>query len=130
MEENLSKLDSDNVVDWDFNRSDILLKSTPNLMKIIREYYQLRVLPNLSEQQAERIGKIMELATTDRVVDFWIIEVEHALGHALNLLDESCRYSYQDQQALLREYLGTGAICTKQYQNLSNILRDKSAANR
>ena len=118
MEDDLFELGLDNVVACDLKLPKILLRSTPNLTNIVREYYQLRVLPNLSEQQADRIGEIMELATTDQVIDFWLTEVDHALGHALNLLDESCRYSYQDQQALLREYLGIDDLCREQELDL------------
>jgi hypothetical protein len=104
--------------------SNILLNSTPELMNTIREYYQLRSLPNLSEQQEDRVGEILELATTNRVVDFWITEVDHALGHRLGLLDESCRQSYQNQQALLREYPEMNDICDRQYPKSSGTLRE------
>lgn len=107
---------------------NILLNSTPELMNTIREYYRLRSLPNLSEQQADRVGEIMELATINRDVDLWITEIDHALGHRLGLLDESCRQSYQDQQALLREYPAMNDICDRQYHKPSSTLRENCSS--
>lgn len=101
---------------------DLIAKSTPNTMKVVREYYQLRVLPNLSDQQADRIGELLELTKTDQILNVWITEVDHAVGHERNLLDQACRSSYKDQQALLREYLGLVDLCNN---NASDSSIDK-----
>lgn len=87
---------------------------SPERMEIVREYCKLRLLPDLSEEQANRIAEILELADTDRIVDFLITEADHSLGHYLGLLDEASRHSYKNQQALLREYLGTPNLCKEQ----------------
>ena len=122
-----SELNLDQFIIDSSEYSNIWLSSTPELMSTIREYYRLRSLPNLSEQQADRIGEILELATTNRDVDFWITEVDHALGHHLGLLDESCRQSYQNQQALLREYPTMNDICDRQYQTSSTLRENCSS---
>jgi len=85
---------------------DHFLSCTSAHMKNIKDYYSLRLLPHLSEEQADRIGAILEMANTDDVINFWINEIDHSHGHRLNFLDNASRHSYKNQQALLREYLG------------------------
>lgn len=111
MESNVFELVPDNVENDNLMLEDILAKSTPTIMNIVREYYQLRVLSSLSNQQADRIGEILELTNTNQILNVWITEVDHAVGHERNLLDQACRASYKDQQALLREYLGLVDLC-------------------
>jgi hypothetical protein len=86
---------------------DLVGQSSPAVMKRVLEYANLAALPQPSAQQEERLGEILAKAVDDEVLSFWITEVDHLLGHYLNLLDEDDRESYQDQQALLREYAGT-----------------------
>lgn len=123
-----SELNSHQFIGCCYKPPNILLNSTPELMNTIRDYYRLRSLPNLSEQQADRVGEILELAKTNEVADFWITEVEHALGHHLGLLDKSCRQSYQNQQAFLREYLGVNDVCDRQYHKSSSALRENCSS--
>jgi hypothetical protein len=106
----MSELASDTTIASNF-RPDNLLQPPPDIMSLIREYYQLRVLPTLSSQQADRLGEILGAASDNGVLDLWITEVDHSLGHNLNLLDPACRSAYENQQALLREYLGITDLC-------------------
>jgi hypothetical protein len=105
MENLVSELNSDQVLMHEFDLQDALVRSTPDILKLAREYYQLRVLPDLSDPQADRLGEILNQAIADRLLDFWITEVEHSLGHNLALLTSDRRHDYEDQRARLREYL-------------------------
>ncbi len=93
-----------------FDTQDVLAFSTPEVLKLAQEYYRLRVLPSLPEQQADRVGKILEQAMYDRGLDFWLTEIEHSLGHRLDLLTTERRQDYEDQRSLLREHLGSPEI--------------------
>lgn len=95
---------------------DVLTRvNDPKLMALIKEYVTLARLPELNDFQAKRFGEILEIATVDNVVDFLVCEVEHILGHELELLNMD---AIEDTQALLRERLGTdipicidGSVC-------------------
>lgn len=91
---------------------DLLSKSSPNVMNLAREYAKLAALPFLSEPEADRLGEILAIASDCEILSFWIVEVDHVLGHHLDLLDEDDRESYKDQQALLRDYMGTEVFPT------------------
>jgi hypothetical protein len=71
---------------------------------IVQEYCYLATLNNLSEQQQERMVEILKVAEADSILDFWINEADHFIGHKLDLIDEN---SCKNQQARLREYLVT-----------------------
>jgi hypothetical protein len=99
-------------------------------LEIIREYYKIASLYDLKENESKRINEILEQATRDNLLDFWISEIDHLLGHRLGLLDDMKRKSYADQKAMLREYLGINPSCKKpapetscfpvDFSNLSN----------
>jgi hypothetical protein len=80
---------------------------TPELNTIILDYYCLAKLETLSEPQADRLAAILEQACDDHILNFLLNEFDHLLGHDLGYLEESDRQAYKNQQALLREYLGT-----------------------
>lgn len=86
---------------------DLVGQSSPAVMQRALEYANLAALPNPSEQQANRLGEILEEAVENEILSFWITEIDHFLGHYLDLLDDNSRESYQDQQALIREYAET-----------------------
>lgn len=73
----------------------------------LREYCKLACRSSLSEQEAERLAEILELAELDALLNFWISESDYLIAHELNLLDEAGIYQYRNQQARLREYLDT-----------------------
>jgi hypothetical protein len=86
---------------------DLVGQSSPEIMQLALEYANLAALPIPLEQQADRLGEILEQAVNNRVLSFWITEIDHMLGHHLGLLNEDARESYRDQQVLLREYVET-----------------------
>jgi len=86
---------------------DFLSKSSPKITEIAVLYAQLAALPNRSEEENDNIEKILDAANDNQLLSFWTIEIDHILAHSLGLLDEDDRESYQDQQALLMEYVET-----------------------
>lgn len=94
-----------------FNSPAMLALSTPDRFTLAQEYYLLRVLPTLDDQQADRLGELLDQALDDRWLDFWITEIEHSLAHRLALLTADRRQNYEDQRSLLREHLGSDEIC-------------------
>lgn len=83
----------------------IMAAPTSEIDKLVSEYKKLISREQLSEDEADRMEEILESAGNDPVLDFWLTEADHHLGHQLGLLDEQSRNFYKDQQALLREYL-------------------------
>ncbi|NJR70046.1 MAG: hypothetical protein HC771_16405 [Synechococcales cyanobacterium CRU_2_2] len=77
-------------------------------MKIVHEYARITYRCNhpRSEEEEELIDDILKMAETNGVLEFWLSEIDHILGHLQGNLDEDARESYKDQYAVLREYLG------------------------
>jgi hypothetical protein len=86
--------------------NDILTQSTSEIMALALEYSQLAALPNPSDEESDRLADILGMATNDDILNFWLTEVDHCLGHHLGFLNEDHRESYRDQQSLLREHRG------------------------
>lgn len=83
--------------------------STVNLNPpdILKEYCHLASRQHLSDPEAERLVEILTLAESDGHLDFWINEADHFLAHELNLVSDEVIYTYENQQAKLREYLSS-----------------------
>jgi hypothetical protein len=88
------------------NIEDTLSQSSLEMKQIILEYAKLAALHNPSEQEADKLERILDLALDNELLSFWIVEIDHLLGHQLGLLDEEHREHYKDQESLLKEYLG------------------------
>ncbi|GET42421.1 hypothetical protein [Microseira wollei] len=104
---------------------DLLSKSSANVMKLALEYAKLAALPNPSEQEADRLGEILALASDCEILSFWIVEVDRVLGHHLDLLDEDDRESYKDQQALIRDYAGTKNFLTPADEQIKEYISSR-----
>lgn len=76
------------------------------IYETLLEYGRLSTLSELSEREADRLAEILEQANHDRFLDFWIVEIDHIVGHYLGELEETERQSYKNQKALLREHCG------------------------
>jgi hypothetical protein len=85
---------------------------TPESKKIIQEYFQLALLQQLSQSQAQRMSEIMEMVQSSEILGFWLNEADHLIGHKLNLIDEN---ECKNQQARLREYLDDQYLEVKQF---------------
>lgn len=84
---------------------------TQEQKNIIREYCCLASLSSLSEQEAQRIAEILEIAKVDQIIDFLMTEADHYVGHKLNLVNEK---EDKNLQARLREHLVTDSGNLKQ----------------
>ena len=70
------------------------------------EYGDLMVASDLSQAQEERIIQILELALTNKEVEFWVSHLTCIRGMEAGLLTETAQKEYEDQKALLKEHLG------------------------
>jgi prephenate dehydratase len=81
--------------------------SAPNIIKTALEYSELAALLELSEGQADRMEYILIEASNDPILNFWINEIDHCLGHQLGLTNGEIEVQYATQQSLLQEHLET-----------------------
>ncbi|MBD1844197.1 hypothetical protein H6F89_12460 [Cyanobacteria bacterium FACHB-63] len=84
---------------------NISLENLSDTEQIALEYGELSRRSSLSEAEATRLDEILTQAITDSELSFWITEIDHILGHDLEVLREVDRSSYQNQYALLQEHL-------------------------
>lgn len=80
------------------------LQLTQEQNNLILEYCCLASLSHLSEEEAQRIADILEIAKSDQILDFWMTEADHYIGHKFNLVNET---EDKNLQARLREHLVT-----------------------
>ena len=104
---------------------------------ILREYCELASKKTLSEEDADRLSKILTQAEQDHHLSFLLNEADHFMAHHLGLLDVTQRHRYEDQQAKLREYLGSqkspqdstdlpqlrGGICCSEFEYSATLSR-------
>ena len=72
---------------------------------VIREYCQLSVQRQLSNEDADRLSEILEQAESDGLLNFWIHEVDHFLAHELDLTNAESVHQLENQLARLKEQL-------------------------
>ncbi|MBW4441276.1 MAG: hypothetical protein KME10_08600 [Plectolyngbya sp. WJT66-NPBG17] len=84
---------------------NISLEISSDTEQLTQEYGELSTRPSLSESEATRLDEILTQAMTDPILSFLIAEIDHILGHDLEVLESVDRVSYQNQYALLQEYL-------------------------
>lgn len=82
----------------------LLSQSTPMIIDLVLEYAKLATQASLTDTEADRLDEILEMATENPTLNFWMTELEHLISHRLGLLNEDDRESYKDQQAMMREY--------------------------
>lgn len=75
---------------------------TPEKQKLLKEYFRLALLSKLSSSEGQRMSEIIEMTQKDKILEFWLSEADHIIGHKLNLIDEN---ECKNQQAKLQEYL-------------------------
>lgn len=84
--------------------NNLLSQSDAVIINLVLEYAKLAIQPSLTDPEADRLGEILEMATENPTLNFWITELEHLVSHHVRLLNEDDRESYKDQQAMMREY--------------------------
>lgn len=85
-------------------RSRLLNKET---LVLVKEYSYIASQERLSEQDADRLSEIIELAQEDSCLDFWMNEVDHFLDHELGLVTGKFIYPFEtaNQTQVLAEHL-------------------------
>ncbi|NET27616.1 hypothetical protein [Okeania sp. SIO1I7] len=83
----------------------------PSLKKLINEYAILASLAELNLEQEEKLCEILEQASQDEIVAFWISEVDYILGKSSGLLNPEDLNYYEDQKAGIREHLWSNLKC-------------------
>lgn len=81
------------------------LEISSDTEQIAQEYGEISSRPSLSEAEATRLDEILTQAMSDPMLSFLIAEIDYILGHDLEVLQPVDRVSYQNQYALLQEYL-------------------------
>jgi N-acyl-D-aspartate/D-glutamate deacylase len=79
--------------------------SDPATIATAVEYGELASKKQPSESDLDRMEEILTLAIHDGILNFWIDEIDHCLGHRLGLLEAEDQAHYENQQSVLREYL-------------------------
>ncbi|PZV05892.1 MAG: hypothetical protein DCF22_24370 [Leptolyngbya sp.] len=77
-----------------------------NFDQVVEEYQHLTALPGLTDEQADRLEAILELAIANEDLNQKLEKLDHWIAEDQGLLNETDRESYQDQQALLSEHAG------------------------
>ena len=78
-----------------------------SISEIVDEYAYLFSLPELSVIQQKKMADILEFATQNDELDFWISKRTCEEGGKLGLQDEDSQQSYNDQRALMSERIDT-----------------------
>lgn len=100
---------------------DFLTKSTEEIITLVNEYAILTSCKALNKAQEQRLCEILELSQNIAVLAFWLNEVDHFIGHHCGYLNEKDRRQYGDQQAYLREHMGSFV-----FPRMKNIKSSKS----
>lgn len=96
-----------------------------HIIAIIVEYCDLAIKRNLSEQEADRIAEIINLAEDDGCLEFWINEADHFLDHELNLLTEKTIYQVTIEEQKIKFFRHLNDIIER-YKNeeFAELLKD------
>lgn len=85
---------------------------TPSLKKLINEYAMLSSLPELNLEQEKQLGEVLDQASQNEILAFWISELDYILGEGLGLLKPEDFNYYEDQKALFREHCLSNLKCS------------------
>lgn len=89
---------------------------------ILQDYLHLAVQPCLNEVDADRLDEILDLAVSNRWLNFWISAVDHLLVHRLQLNESTLKETLTNQQAWLQEMRQISLSNASSVQELTNIL--------
>lgn len=70
-----------------------------------KEFATLFKLSKLTERQADRMSELLQRATLDKGLNFWIAYMTSKAGEELGLTSPDRLQDYEDQKSRLREYL-------------------------
>lgn len=107
--------------------SDVtLLDVAADRDKLAQAYYRLASRPELTDEDVQQMDEVLEKAESDSVLNFLIGEMDYLLAKRLSLLSEEA-LEHENQQAWLREYLGTppASYPTEYRQEVQTLLKEK-----
>lgn len=102
--------------------SEVALLTFERAREVGSEYGELMIAKALSTEEEERLNEILELATLDESLDFWISLETLNRGAELGLTTEDALCLYENQKAWLREYLGTPQMTEVQARQVIDSL--------
>ena len=70
---------------------------TPSIEAVVFDYLKLAHRPELSEQEQERLGEILELTLSDNVLSFLLAEADVITSREFNSFDEMLMENCQNQ---------------------------------
>ena len=73
--------------------------------QILQEYAKLATLSELSEQEADRMGEILELAYSDEMLTLLINEIDDLIDQSQHLSLDDEDIKSKNQQARLKEFI-------------------------
>jgi hypothetical protein len=93
---------------------------TPHrVRKLVKAYYDLSMRPSLSDKEGVQLEKIYSQASQIHLLDFWVTEIDHILGHRLGLLSEDNRVIFAKQQDLLSQKINQENPCENFSERIS-----------
>jgi len=93
-----------------------LIQASTRYTAILQEYCSLATQPTLSTTDEDNLANILQQATQDPLLSFWIDEADHFVAHQLGLIDEAF---IAQQQSKLRRAISQTWIDTL-WNNLQN----------
>jgi hypothetical protein len=87
-------------------KNDEFEQLTLKQQKIIKEYAKLATRTELSEWEVERMGEILELAESDKVLNLLMDEIDNWIGEEMNLFNDENIDHWENQKARLKEFIG------------------------
>jgi len=84
-----------------------IISASTIVLKTALEYSQLASRPDISDDEADRMEYILIEASNDPVLNFWINEIDHCLGHQLGLEYEEINFQCAARQSGIREDVKT-----------------------
>lgn len=79
-----------------------LLNQADDYQGVVLEYCQLALQPTLNDAEQDRMADILNEATQDAVLGFWLEEADHLVAHHLGLIDADFIQEQQDRFRYLR----------------------------
>jgi hypothetical protein len=90
----------------DYRKIGLTGEMPPLLRRVVLEYKRLASCRKSTKEDSSRLGLLFMAAQRNRLLGFWFAEIDHIVAHEQGHLSRALRDSYQDEHAMLSEYLG------------------------
>ena len=99
------------------NQKDLMLDE--NILGLVADYCRLVSKSQFSDQDSDRLQKLLDIAIENSRLDFWIHEVDHFMDHELGLTNGTTIFPVETENLRL-ELLKRLDECSKKY----NVVHD------